>query len=119
MDGLNNSIVSLISRLKNPEDYTSCQYGNGFVKILNTEKNVQKKIADNPIFNLTFPTYLSMSVNGSEVTCSINGIEAVKSEVPSISVNGGIGLKIERFADKNKTFTFSEIAITPIKNDNL
>ncbi len=118
-DGLNNSIVSLISRLKNPEDYTSCQYGNGFVKILNTEKNVQKKIADNSISNLTSPTYLSMSVNGSEVTCSVNGIEAVKSEVPSISVNGGIGLKIERFNDKNKTFTFSEIAITPIKNDNL
>lgn len=111
------STISLLARLTVSADYISCQYNKDGVNLIKSKNSILERIESKKILenlSLVSGTDLSISVEGSNVTCYINGRIVINTIVPEISPQGGVGVKAEGFKSEDKTFNFGGISIRKI-----
>lgn len=117
------SVVSLISRFKDPENFVACKFQGDTVSIIRAKKGEpQRTILSERIPNnqtILPNSRISMSVYDNRVACYIGSEKIISEVVSDIPSHGGVGIRADGFPNEGSVFEFGEISIVPISNPNI
>ncbi len=114
---VSGAYATIFGRMHDPENYVSCEFGEGRVFINQRTKDNDLKLAETKDVIIPNPSNVSlgMRVQGDTVTCLINGIPITYSNVLTpLLRNGGIGFKVWDQKNGNANLILRGVQVDPL-----
>ncbi|MEK6948117.1 MAG: polysaccharide deacetylase family protein [Nanoarchaeota archaeon] len=107
--------VSVIARFKDDENYVSCDFALGSVKIRESVNGNSTLLSDQKFILSDSTHLLGITVNKGNISCSVDNNKVTSADGISESLaNGGVGIK--RWSNIDSSLTIKEVDVEPISS---